>query len=93
MTKLTCGLVDGPVDGLDAVCDGLDGDGVISSGLQVRQREVSVVDGHAAAVPIERLQLVVRHLERKNDIHVKQTNSKLLRLTMSANIFAKSFYN
>ena len=60
-------MEDGPVDGLDAVRNGLDGDGVISSRLQVRQRKVRVVDGHAAAVPVERLQLVVRHLERKND--------------------------
>ena len=66
ITILTCGLEDGPFHGLDAVCDGLDGDGVIPSGLQVEQCKVGFVDGHAAAVLVERLQLVVRYLERIN---------------------------
>ena len=66
ITILTCGLEDEPFNGLDAVCNGLDGDGVIPSGLQIGQCKVGVSDSHAAAVPVERLQLVVSYLERIN---------------------------
>jgi hypothetical protein len=58
----TCGLEDGPVHGLDAVCDCLDGDGVVPARLKVGQREVGLVNSHAAAVPVESLQFVVCHL-------------------------------
>ncbi len=58
----TCGLEDGPVHGLDAVCDCLDGDGVVPAGLKVGQREVGLVHSHAAAVTVEGLQLVVGYL-------------------------------
>ena len=64
---LTCSLEDGPINGFNSVCDGLDGDGIVPARLKVGEGEVGLVHDGAAAVPVEGLQLVVRHLRRRNE--------------------------
>ncbi len=59
---LTCCLSDCSLEGLDAVRDRLDRNGVVPSRLEIGQGEVGVVDDDAAAVTVKRFQLVVRHL-------------------------------
>ena len=56
-------MENGSLDGLYALGDRLDGDGVISAGLKIGEREVGVLDEDGAAVAVKRLQVVVRHLE------------------------------
>ena len=61
--KLTRGLVHGPLDGLDALGDGLDGDGVVPARLEIREGEEGVRHENVRTVPVEGLQIMVGNLK------------------------------
>ena len=63
VSDLTCGLVEPLLDGLHAVADRLDGDGVVAARLQLVDGEPGVLHHHARAVAVEGLQLIVLDLK------------------------------
>ena len=63
--SLTCGLVESLLDGLHAVADGLDGDGVVPARLELGDGEALCLHHNTGAVPVERLQLRVLDLNDK----------------------------